>query len=158
MSGQALKALGLRGVDILSTCRCAAQGTRAEPASFLPLRGLGDERGGELLVEGEEVFHALAVGAEGLLAVAAVHRAVELLVGLRQLRRHRDRIVEIRQRAAGELLPRVQYRLRRFFDFGLMTAINHYSQADRSNRRAFQQTRRVAALPVVPIFVPALKE
>ena len=69
----------------MSTCRCVAKGKCAEPASFLPLRGLGDERRGELLVEGEEVFHALAVGEEGLLAVAAVHRAVELLVGLRQL-------------------------------------------------------------------------
>lgn len=41
--------------------------------------------GGELLVEGEEVFHELPVGEERLLAVAAVHGAVELLVGLRQL-------------------------------------------------------------------------
>ena len=73
---------------------------------FLPRLLLHRERGGELFVEGEEVFDALAVGGEGVLAVAAVHGAVERLVGFGEARRHRHRIIQVRQGAAGELLPR----------------------------------------------------
>lgn len=42
---------------------------------------LHGQRGGEVFVEGEEVFYALAVAGEGVFAVAAVHGAVEGLVG-----------------------------------------------------------------------------
>lgn len=49
----------------------------ARPLRFL-LHGQG---GGEVFVEGEEVFYALAVAGEGGFAVAAVHGAVEGFVG-----------------------------------------------------------------------------
>jgi hypothetical protein len=39
---------------------------------------LHGQRGGEVFVEGEEVFYALAVAGEGVFAVAAVHGAVEV--------------------------------------------------------------------------------
>ena len=44
-------------------------------SAFTPLLGGGDKRGGELLVEGEEVFDAVAVAGEGLGPVTAVHGA-----------------------------------------------------------------------------------
>ena len=51
----------------------------------LPRRfGGGDERGGELLVEGEAVFHPAPVAGEELGPVTAVHRPVQLLVRLEQ--------------------------------------------------------------------------
>ena len=58
----------------------------------------GDQRGGELLVEGEEVFDAVPVAGERLGPVTAVHRAVQLLVRLEQRRGHRQWIVKIGQR------------------------------------------------------------
>lgn len=48
-----------------------------------------------MLVEGEKVLDAGTVVREGLLAVAALHGAVERLVGLGQSGRHRHGIVEI---------------------------------------------------------------
>ncbi len=42
---------------------------------------LGGEGGGELFVEGEEVFEAVALGVEAVSAVAGVDGAVEGLVG-----------------------------------------------------------------------------
>ena len=55
-----------------------------ESYSTTPFRALSwrrNERGGEFFVEGEEVFHALAVAVERLRAVAAVNGAVEVGVG-----------------------------------------------------------------------------
>ena len=46
----------------------------------------GDERGGELFVKGEEVFHPVPVAGERLGPVTAVHRAVQFLVRLEQRR------------------------------------------------------------------------
>ena len=75
--------------------------------------GGGDERGGELLVEGEEVFDAVPVAGERLGPVTAVHRAVQLLVRLEQRRGHRQRAIQISQHRGRVLRPRVQHRLRR---------------------------------------------
>ena len=60
--------------------------------------GDGDQRGGELLVEGEEVFHAVPVAGERLGPVTAVHRTVQLLMRLEQRRGHRQRVIQIGQR------------------------------------------------------------
>jgi hypothetical protein len=49
--------------------------------------GGGDERGGELLVESEEVFEGMPVAGERLGPVTAVHCAVQLRVRLEQRRR-----------------------------------------------------------------------
>lgn len=63
---------------------------------------LHGQRGGEVFVEGEEVFYALAVAGEGVFAVAAVHGAVEGFVGFvgfvgfGEGGRHRHGVVEIR--------------------------------------------------------------
>ncbi len=76
--------------------RAGSGGQECPAALFLAPLGLRYEWGGELFVEGEEVFHALAVGEEGLLAVATVHGTVERLVGLGEARRHRHGIVEVR--------------------------------------------------------------
>ena len=46
--------------------------------------GGGDHGGGELLVEGEEVFDAVPVAGERLGPVTAVHRPVQLLKRLEQ--------------------------------------------------------------------------
>ena len=54
--------------------------------------GRGDERRGEFFVEGEEVFDAVAVGIEGLRAVAEVNGAVEVGMGFDQGGRHRQRV------------------------------------------------------------------
>ena len=63
------------------------------PAVFVILprtvRGSHHERRGELFVKGEEVFDAVAVGVEGLRAVAEVNGAVEAGVGFDQIFRHR---------------------------------------------------------------------
>src|ERR1017187_7341924 len=59
-----------------------------------PLRLPGsrsDERGGELLVQGGEVFDAVPVVGERLGPVTAVHRTVQLLMRLEQRRGHRQR-------------------------------------------------------------------
>ena len=58
----------------------------------------GEERGGELFVEAEEMFHAFAVGVEGLLAVALLHGAIEFGVGLGERGGHGERVVKIGQR------------------------------------------------------------
>ena len=57
-------------------------------------RSRGEERGGDLLVEAEEVFDAFAVAAKGLGAVAPLHG-----VGFGQFGGHGERVVEIGQRA-----------------------------------------------------------
>jgi hypothetical protein len=44
--------------------------------------GGGDQGGGELLVEGEEVFDPVPVAGERLGPVTAVHRAVQLFMRL----------------------------------------------------------------------------
>ncbi len=61
------------------------------------------------------MFDALAVVVKRLRAVAAVHGAVELRVGLDQLGRHGERVVKVGQRRVGEFLARVQHRLRGYF-------------------------------------------
>ena len=50
--------------------------------------GGGQERGGQLLVKAEKVFHALPLAGEGLGAVAQVHRPVQVRMGFDQRRRH----------------------------------------------------------------------
>lgn len=76
------------------------------------------QRSGEVFVEGEEVFYALAVGGEGVFAVAAVHGAVEGLVGFGEGGRHGHGIIEIRKGAGGEFLARGEDFFRALFDFG----------------------------------------
>jgi hypothetical protein len=70
-----------------------------------------------MFVESEKKFNAQAVGGEGVLAVAAVHCAVERLVSLGKAWRHRHRIVKVSQGAAGELLAGGKDFSRTFFDF-----------------------------------------
>jgi len=71
----------------------------------------GDERRGELLVEHEEVFDALAVVVERLRAVAEVNGEVEAGVGFDQRGRHCQRIVQVGQRRVRKFLARIQHRL-----------------------------------------------
>jgi hypothetical protein len=58
------------------------------------LGGGGEERGGEALVELEEVLDSGLVVGEGLGAVEAVDGAVECLVGLEEIGGHVERVVE----------------------------------------------------------------
>ena len=67
-------------------------------------------RGGR--VEREEMRDAVGVGGKGP-AVELVDQGVEPGVRLRQLRRHRQRVVQVGQRALGVARPRVQHGLRR---------------------------------------------
>ena len=62
----------------------------------------GGERGGEFFVEGEEVFHARAVGGEGFAAVAAIHGPVERGVGGGEGGRHGERVVKVGEGGGGE--------------------------------------------------------
>lgn len=71
----------------------------------------GDERGGEPIVEGEEVFDPLAVILKGLGPVAQVNRAIQLSVRFDQGGRHRQRVVKIAQRRLGKFLARAQHRV-----------------------------------------------
>ena len=75
----------------------------------------GDKRGGELFVEGEEVFATVPVAGERLGPVTAVHRPVQLLMCLEQRRGHRQRVIQICQRRGWILRLRVQHRLSRRF-------------------------------------------
>ena len=83
-----------------------------------PFLGGGHERRGEFLVEREEVFDALAVVLERLRAVAEVNGVVEVGMGFDQRGRHRQRVVEIGHRRAGEFLACVQHGLRGCFHGG----------------------------------------
>jgi hypothetical protein len=56
--------------------------------AFAGRLGGGDQGGGEWLVEGKEVLDAVPVAGERLGPVAAVHRAVQLLMRLEQRRGH----------------------------------------------------------------------
>src|SRR5207253_2296859 len=58
-----------------------------EPAGAFGFGG-GEEGGGELLVEGEQVLDALALAGEGLRAITQVHRPVQVGMGFDQGRRH----------------------------------------------------------------------
>lgn len=60
-------------------CGCSA-GARGAGAGLF---GGGEERGGELFVEREEVFYALAVVVEGLRAVTQVHGAADEAISVR---------------------------------------------------------------------------
>src|ERR1035437_7605457 len=63
--------------------RMSGGGLRSHGSCPLRLPGSrSDQRGGELLVEGEEVFDAVPVAGERLGPVTAVHRAVQLLMRL----------------------------------------------------------------------------
>ena len=66
------------------------------------------------------MLDALAVVLERLRAVAEVNGAVEVGVGFDQRWRHRQRVVQVGQRRAGEFLARVQHRLRRGFHSGTL--------------------------------------
>ena len=69
------------------------------------LRRGGEERGGELFVEAEEVFDAFAVGVEGLGAVAFLDGAIEFGVGLGEKHGHGERVVKIGQRRKAARRP-----------------------------------------------------
>ncbi len=55
-----------------------------------------------MLVAGEEEFDALAVAGEGVVAIAAVHGAVEVLVGFEQVGRHGQRVVKVGERSRSQ--------------------------------------------------------
>ena len=78
----------------------------------------GQERRGELLVEAEKKFHALAVGIEFFRTVTFLHGAVEFRMGVVQFRRHGVGIVQVGQRAQTTRRQmrrtRIQHRLRFF--------------------------------------------
>ena len=80
----------------------------------------GEERRGEALVEGEEEFHALAVGGEGLLTITLVNRSVEVSMRLDQIGGHGQRIVEIGQRGERVPFPRIEDGLRLRLHGGLL--------------------------------------
>ena len=75
------------------------------------------QQAGELLVALEQEFHALRVAGEGGFAVAGVHGAVERLMGFDQRGRHRERVVEVGQRALRKLRAGIQHGLRGILDF-----------------------------------------
>ena len=65
-----------------------------------------------LRVELEEVGDAVGVGAGRLETISLVHERVEVRVRLHQVRRHRERIVEVGQRRAWMRGTRVKNHLR----------------------------------------------
>ena len=69
------------------------------------LSGLFFERGGEgcgeLFVEGEEEFEAVAVGGEGLRAIGAVDGEVEIGVGFGEGGGHGEGVVEVGEGRTG---------------------------------------------------------
>ena len=66
------------------------------------------------------MFDAVAVGIEGLGAVAEVNGTVEVGVGFHQCGRHRQRVVKVGQRRLGKYVARVQHRLRDDFYGGAL--------------------------------------
>lgn len=78
--------------------------------------GGGEQGGSEFLVEGEEVFDALAVVVEGLRTVAEVNGPVKRGVSFDERGRHGERVVEVGERGVGKLLARVEDGLRGRFD------------------------------------------
>jgi len=76
----------------------------------------GKEGGGELFVEGEEVFDAGLIVGEGLGPIAAVYGAVELLVGAKESGRHEERVIEGGEGGVGELGAGVDNGLGELFD------------------------------------------
>src|SRR5664279_3388319 len=58
----------------------------------------GQQRGRQLFVEAEKVFHALALAGEGLGAVTQIHGPIQFRMGFDQRGRHRERVIQIRQR------------------------------------------------------------
>jgi hypothetical protein len=61
-------------------------------------RGGGQQRSRQLLVKAEKVLHPLPLAREGLGAVAQIRRPVQFRMSLDQRRRHRKRVIQIRQR------------------------------------------------------------
>src|ERR1035441_1873968 len=61
-------------------------------------RGGGQQWSRQLLVEAEKVFHALALAGERLGTVAGIHRPVQFRMSSDQRRRHRERVIQTRQR------------------------------------------------------------
>lgn len=124
--------LMLQGVDgstaparTLLSCCGPNQSTFTFPDRFAA-RGDGfaddpdGEWSGEFFVKGEEEFDAFAVGGERFGAVAGVDGSVEVGVGLRQVRGHRQRIVQVRQARPRTRRPRVQHRLGLRFHVGFL--------------------------------------
>ena len=101
-----------QGISV-GICGMRQLGSSRTPPPHLPRFGGGDERGGELFVEGEEVFHPVPVAGERLWPVTAVHRPVQVLVRLEPRRGHRQRVIQIGQRRGRVLGPRIQHRRRR---------------------------------------------
>jgi len=73
-------------------------GIRHLRASVTVLAWSRQQRGGQLLVQAEKVLHPLPLAGEGLEAVAQIHRPVQFRMGFDQRRRHRERVIQIRQR------------------------------------------------------------
>lgn len=83
--------------------------------SLTPSGGLlrGGQRGGQLLVKLEQELDPFAVALELLRPVAKVNGTVERGVRLREIGRHRERVVQRGKRRIRELRPRVENPLRR---------------------------------------------
>ena len=90
MSGVGGSLIGI-GTGMLRRRR---RGGRGRINGFAPPPALclrcGQQRRGELFVEGEEVFHALAVRFKWLAAIAQIHGAIQLFVRFVQSGRHGD--------------------------------------------------------------------
>ena len=91
--------------------RARSLGWLRRASGTLGLRGW-QKRGGQLLVEGEEVFDTLALAREGLGAMAKVRRLVQFHMGFDRRGRPRQRAIQIRQRPARKLRPHVRRFLR----------------------------------------------
>lgn len=83
--------------------------------SFSLLRPPG-QRGRELFVQPKEMLKPPPLIRERLGAITPIHRPVEVAMRFRQVCRHRQRIIQIRQRRAGVVLPRIKHGLRRRLD------------------------------------------
>ena len=57
--------------------------------------GLRSQRGDEFFVKGEEELKALAIIFKGLGAIASFNSPVQVRMSLRQIRRHRQRVVKV---------------------------------------------------------------
>jgi hypothetical protein len=78
--------------------------TNLESATYAlpwPLgRGGRQQRSRQLLVQTEQVLHALALAGEGLGAVAQIHRPAQFRMGFDPRRRHRERVIQVCERRA----------------------------------------------------------
>ena len=92
--------------------------TGATPTDAVAMPGPLSRR--QLLIPLEQQLQPLLVGRERLLAIEPVDGAVERPVRLRQLRRHRERVVEIGEGAVRIALAGIKNCLREPLDLGLL--------------------------------------